>query len=124
MGSGVRDDEVGRAKRVTVDPLEHACGERALTEPAAVADERVGKRNERIEDHRTATCGSSCRRQVEVARVPDDERVEAVGTAGEQSGLGCRKTERTRRPCAPAVTDAIPDRNVLFVHLDAGSAEA
>jgi len=43
MRRGVSDDEVGRAERVTVDPLERACAERALAEPTAVADERVGK---------------------------------------------------------------------------------
>jgi len=57
-----------------------------------------------------------------VARVPDDESIEAVGTAREESGLGRRKTKRAPRPCTPAVTDVVPDRNVLLVHLDADAA--
>ena len=50
----VRDDDVRRAERAPVDGAARASRKRAGAEAAAVGDERVGERDERVEHHRRA----------------------------------------------------------------------
>jgi hypothetical protein len=73
----VGDDEVGGAERTPVDRREQPRGDRTRPEAAAVADERVGERDERVEDDRPLAGDAARRREVEVARVADDDDVEA-----------------------------------------------
>src|SRR4029079_8670338 len=80
---GVGDHDIGGTEGPAVDRLERARGERARTKASAVADERVGERDERVEDHRASPCSASRRGKVEVAGVPDDQRVE-VGPPPQQ----------------------------------------
>ena len=74
----VRDHDVGGAESVAVDALERTGCERARREAASVGDERVGERHERVEHDRAAARGTVRSRQVEVARIADDERVEVT----------------------------------------------
>ena len=74
----VRDDEIGRTEGAAVDRLQEAGRQRPRPEPRPVVDERVGEGDERVEDDRRASCRASCRGQVEVAGVPDDDGIDAA----------------------------------------------
>jgi hypothetical protein len=107
-----------------VDALEGARGRRARTEAAAVADERVREGHQWVEDDGPLAGRSARRRQVEVAGIADDERVEAARAARQQPRLGGGESQRTPRPCRPPFAQVVPDRDVLLHHLDACGAEA
>ena len=97
----------------------------AGTEAAAVVDERVGERDERVEDDGPPARGAPRGREVEVARVADDHGVGALGRAcSEQPRLGGSEPERGRRPGRPAVAPALPDADVPLGDLDARAPEA
>ncbi|MFL5966261.1 MAG: hypothetical protein ACJ747_06885 [Gaiellaceae bacterium] len=74
----IGDDEVRGCERPAVDPFERACRRRSGVEARTVADERVGEGDERVEDDRRVSCRASCRGQVEVAGVPDDDGIDAA----------------------------------------------
>ena len=65
---GVGDDEIRAPQRQTVDLAQDARGGRARREAAAVLDERVVERDERVEDDRPSARDPLGRGQVEVAR--------------------------------------------------------
>ena len=75
----VRDDEVGCPQRVPVDRPQRSSGHRAVAEAPTVGHERVGERDERVEDDRPAASRPAGGGEVEVARVADDEGVEIPG---------------------------------------------
>ena len=121
----VGDDEVGAPERDPVDPAEDAGGGRARPEAAAVLDEGLVERDERVEDDGTAACDPPGRGQVEVARVADDDGVEALAPAAEQQPrLG--QADPRGRPEAdrPVVPPPLPHARVPLDHLRAGAAEA
>ena len=120
---GVGDDEVGPAKRASVDGLERAPRRRSRPESPAILDERVVKRDERVEDDRSAGSDATGRSEVEVAGVTDDQRIEICSRTPEE--LCLRKRQAGSRPCTcpPFVRVSVPDGDVALTHLDAGAAE-
>ena len=92
--------------------------------PAAIADERVGEGDERIEDDGPALRDPPRRRQVEVPGVADDERVELEIARAEQADL-CRSQAQSRSGTgAELVLSSVPDRLVTLGHLDPGAPQA
>ena len=86
---GVGNDEIGAPQRQPIDLAQHACRGRARREPAAILDKCLVKRDERVEDHRPPARDPSRRRNIEVAGVADDDRVEAIGTSAEEKSRLC-----------------------------------
>ena len=97
---GVRDDEVGLAERPAVDGRQHRGPEPALAKAPAVADERLVQRDERVEDQRPAAGDAAGSRDVEVAGIADDHRIEGDPRRESQAQLGEQAGE-SRRPTAP-----------------------
>ena len=105
--SRVGDDEVGAPQRDPVDVVQHRRRRRSAREAAAIVDERLGERDERIEDERPPARDPPRRGHVEVARVADDHHVEPLApSAQEQPGLRQpdpdRRAERRATTCAAA----------------------
>jgi hypothetical protein len=121
---GVGDDQVGGTEGTEVDPLQRAGREGAGTEAAAVTDERVRERDEWVEHHRPSARRTPRRRQVEMSRVPDDEHVEAPGTACEQPCFCRREAQRAPRAGGPALTQVVPHRDVLLCDFHPCRAQA
>src|SRR5207245_4522721 len=85
---GVGDDEVRGPERRAIEGAEGARGQRAGAEAAAVLDEGVPERDERVEHDRPAACRPTRRRDVDMSRVADEQYVEAVSEPPEQPRLG------------------------------------
>ena len=90
----VRDDEIGGTKRCAVDRPQHARSRRPRREAGTVLHERVCERDERVEHDGPPVRGAFRRREVEVSRVADDERVEVGARTPEQRQLGAREPQR------------------------------
>ena len=119
---GVGDDKVGPAKRASVDGLERASRRRSRLESPAILDERVVKRDERVEDDRSAGSDAPGRSEVEVAGVTDDQRIEICSRTPEELCLRTRQAGAKNgavstsslpiRPPAPVI-QAIFDSNAI-----------
>jgi hypothetical protein len=114
----VRHDEIGRPKCAAVDRREHPCPSRAGTEATAVGDERVGERDEWVEDHRSPPRRASGREQVEVPGVADEDRIEVGRGPAQQLELGETEPRRGFGSRAPVVAASLPDRDVPLADLD------
>ena len=120
----VRDDEVGAPKRAPVDRAQRPRGERAAPKPAAVLDERVRERDERVEDDGSPARRPPRRGQVEMAGIADEDGIElgpaarssrSSASASRGSGAGAER---------PLLLPSLPDRLVPLDHLDTGAAQA
>ena len=94
-----------------------------MPEARTIGDERVVERDEGVEEQRLLAGDATCARDVEVARVPDDDGVERVFRGEAQpelrhAELQCQSP--ARRPVVPA---ALPHGCVPLDHLDACPAE-
>ncbi len=120
---GVGDDEVGEPECAAVDRGENPCGKRAAPESAAVGDERVVERDERVEDERPLPGDSASAGNVEVTRVADEDGVEGIARVPAEARLG--ESQAKARPPArgPVVAPALPDRGVPLDHVDARGAQ-
>ena len=119
---GVRDHEIRRPEGTAVDRSERACPQAAGPEAAAVVDERVPERDERVEDDReTQPLGTA---EVEVARVADDHRVGVFARAAHELRLREEQSQRRGRADAELVPAVLPDRHVRLDDLHAGAAQA
>ena len=112
------------AEGASVDSFERPGGNRAGTEPPAVRDERVGQRDERIEDDWSSPRRTTRGRDVEVSGIAHEEGVEAGWSPGEQARLGGSETQRAAWSGGPTVTDVVPDRDVFLLHVHTGAAQA
>src|SRR5262249_39459045 len=121
--AGVGDDEVRRPERMAVNRFQGTAGRRARPEAPAIADERVGERYERVEDDRSACGGSPCRREIEMAGIAHDERVELPGGPAAWLGFGKNQPRRGTGPGPPIVSAALPNGDMALAHLDAGIPE-
>ncbi len=113
------------AEGAPVDAAEHARGGRPGREAAAVLDEGLVERDERVEDDRPAARDPLRRRQVEVAGIADDQRVERLAPAPSERRASA-SAERaagagSERPVVPPPSQT-PD--VPLDDLDPGAAEA
>ena len=106
---GVRDHEVGLAERPAVDGRQHRGSEPALAKAPAVGDERLVQRNERVEDQRPAARDATGPRDVEVAGVADDHRVEWHPRRESQAQLGEEEANRGAPARGPVVAPTLPD---------------
>ena len=79
-------------------------------EAAAVVDERVPQRDERVEDDREAQPLRTA--QVEVARVADDHRVGALARDAHELRLREEQSQRRGRADVELVPAVLPDRHV------------
>ena len=114
-----------RAERAAVERGQRARRERARLEAAAVGDERVCERDERVEDERLPARGAARGRQVEVARVADDHGVEVARAARRSSrSSGAHEPRAGPAPAATCARCALPDRHVPLDDLDAGAGAA
>ena len=126
LRAGVGDDDAGSSERAPVDSLERTRGERAGSKTSAIGDERVRQRDQRVEDDRPLSGSATRGRKIEVPRVADDQRVEVTApppAPREQPGLRRCEAGRSPRSRTPAVALAVPDGNVLLLHLDANPAK-
>ena len=96
----------------------------SAAKPPAVADERVGERDERVEDDRPAPCCMLGRGQVEVTGVADEHHVEGLLGRPSQPGLGRSEPKGDPRARPPLVLAPVPDRLVPLAHPDARPAQA
>ena len=120
---GVRDDHVGGAQRDPVDGGERAGRERTGAEPPPIADERVGERDERVEDEWAAPRERPRERHVGVTGIAHEDGVAGWQRASEPRLSGGEPSRRFR-PRAPALPPALPDRYMPLDDLHAGSAQA
>ena len=124
MRLGVDDDEIGGAKCVAVESGERPGRQASAAKPPAVADERVGERDERVEDDRPAPCCMLGRGQVEVTGVADEHHVEGLLGRPSQPGLGRSEPKGDPRARPPLVLAPVPDRLVPLAHFDPRPAQA
>ena len=82
----VGDDQVGQPERLAVDGEQDPGGEQPLPEALAVGDEGLVERDERVEDERPLARDPARARDVEVARVADDDGVEEIVRARSAAG--------------------------------------
>ena len=124
MSVRVRHDDVRAPEGAPVGKVYDACSGRAAPEPPAVVDERVVERDERVEDDGPPAGDALRCREVEVARIADDQRVgRALGFArAPQAPLRLGDPQDLPRADGPVVA-ALPDRPMLLPHLDAGAPE-
>ena len=106
----VGDDEVGLAKRAPVDRRQDRGAEPALLEAPAVADERLVERDERVEDQRPLAGDAPRARDVEVARVADDDGVEGDARRESQPHLGEERAGSPPPSARPSCRGALPRR--------------
>ena len=59
-----------------------------------------------------------------MSRIPDEKGVEAMRTPCEEAGLGCSQPESATESDRPAVTDVVPHRHVLLLHVHTCFAQA
>ena len=100
---GVGDDEVGAAQGEPVDLPQHAGRRRAGREAAAILDERLVQRDERVEEHGPTAGDPPCGGDVEVTWVADDDGVEASSPPAEEPRLAS-----PIRAAAPTPSDHLP----------------
>ena len=105
----VRDDEVGAPQRPPVDRAKRPRGKRAAPKPAAVLDQRVRERDERVEDDGSPARRAPRREQVEVARIADDDGVGSRPATREQPQLGEQRAAR-RRQARATTSPPVPPR--------------
>ena len=74
----VGDDQVRQPQRPAVDGMQDPRREQSLAEALAIGDERLVERDERVEEERLLAGDAARARNVEVARIADDDRVERV----------------------------------------------
>src|SRR6185503_18316507 len=100
----VRDDEVRPAKRAPVERAQGGRAQRATRDDAAVVDQRVPKRDERVEDD-GSTGGDALRGgHVGMTGIPDDEEVRVAWIDARERDLGAREPRERpegRRPVVP-----------------------
>ncbi len=124
MGLRVGDDEISRAERPTVDAAKDSSRQRACAEAAAIADQRVGQRDEGIEDDRASSRGPSRCGEIEMSGVSDQDDVRARQAPGEQAHLGEQQTGGRAWAERPFLFPPFPDRLVALDHVDAGAPKA
>jgi len=115
--------EVGDAQGPAVDDPEDARREQALPEPAAIADERVMERDQRVEDERPPAGYASRMRHVEVPRIADEDDVERVVVREAEPELGDEEAKRHRPADGPVVAPGLEDGLVVLDHIDPCAAE-
>ena len=120
----VGDDEVGAAEGEAIDLPQHACCGRIGRIAAAIADERVVKRDERVEHERPSSGDPACRRHVEMPWVADDHHVERGRAPKDESRLSSRDAEERADAERPLVSAPFPDRGVSLDHLHSRGAQA
>ena len=116
--AGVGDHEVGGAEGCAVERQESACGQRAVAEAAAVADERVPEGDEWAEDDRSTVPGSARSPQVQVARIPDEDCVGRRACLEPQPRLRGRQARQGCDVDAPLVLAAVPNGLVPLDYQD------
>jgi hypothetical protein len=121
---GVGDDEVGGTKGSSVERDKRPRGQAAGAIPTTVGDERVGQRDERVEHDRPPVGGTARGRQIGVARIADDQRVERLSRPLQEPQLGSREACGGERPGTPLVLVSLPDSNVPLGDLDARTPQA
>ncbi len=118
----VGHDQVRGAERMPVEPQQCAARRRAGAEAAAVLDERVPQRDQRVEDHRAVPRDAAGDVEVGLPRVPDDDGVRLGGARTEQPGLRREQPSTGTQPRAPLLA-AVPHRFVPLLHLHPGLPE-
>ena len=124
VGPCVRDREIGGPERTSVDRGQRPRGRGAGAEPAAVGDERVGQRDEWVEDDGPATGGAPGGGQVEVAGVADEHDVELGVGLPQEAQLGRGQARGRADARLPALAPPLPDALVPLDDLDSGAAQA
>ena len=108
----VCDDEVCAPERDPIGAMQEPGLPRTGAEEAAIFDDGLVERHERVEDHRPAACDSLGGGDVEVAGVAHDQRVAAHAPAAEEEPrLGEGEPARRHRPRATTCAVAPPTRS-------------
>src|SRR4029450_8314367 len=98
--------------------------ERAGAQGAGVGHERVGERNERVEEdwsplRRAVGCG-----KVEMAGVADDYGIGVGSGSSQQPSLGAGGPERSCGAWRPVLLASLPDRLVLLDDVDSRAPQS
>ena len=108
---GVRDDEIREPERRPVERPHDGRRRRARREDTAIAGERVGQGDERVEHHRPAAGDATRRRHVGVPRIADHDHVRlCVAQPGERELSTSEPAQRAEagRPVVAAPDPAVP----------------
>jgi hypothetical protein len=92
--------------------------------PASAAEAGVARPPERGEDPGRSSRGPPRGREIEVARITDDQRLETVAGPPQEAQLGEYQSRRRRGTGLPLVLSPFPDGHVSLGDLDAGSTQA
>ena len=107
---GAADDEVGQPQRACVRDAEHVRRRRARAKVPPHGDELVLEREHRVEDERPGAGEAPGPRHVEVARIPDDQRVgSACGRASSRRSSASEHVQRPAQAAAPELRLALDD---------------
>ena len=120
---GVGDDEVGGAKRGSIESEQGACRNRPGSKPPPIVHERLVERDERVEDDRSAACGAPGRGQVGLAGIADDEGIDVPGHAAGEAHLCERDPSSGSGARSPPFTAPFPHGHVALYDLDPGAAK-
>jgi hypothetical protein len=121
---GVGDDEVGCAKGAPVEGGQRPRGWAAGAVSPSIRDQRVGERDERVEDEWPSAGRPARGGEVGVARIADDQRVERFPRPSQEPQLGGREPCGGERSGTPLVLVSLPDSNVPLGNLHARAPQA